>query len=299
MKVSCLNPFIREVPQVVDDLGFPIKQIFPCGKCPVCRSSDAKDWMLRLTIESENSINSKFLTLTYNEKNIVRNGSVAVLNPRDLQLFIKRLRSRLARQYPDFPKLRFFAVGEYGGNTCRPHYHAILFNLPTDNCVRKIIEESWNKGFITLSAINSKRIAYVANYSLFSFLFSDDKNSEIPSPFRVMSRRPGIGYQYVTDNRFRDINLTGKTFIRHRGFSYRFPRFYKERFFITEEDRLKLSTILNERRQSDIDVYESLYGEIDKERLLAGLPTMMEGFEDKYVDYLKKKFIIHKLHRKL
>ena len=59
-----------------------------------------------------------YITLTYNDDHLPANGS---LQPRDLQLFWKRLRK--ART----PGIRYYACGEYGDQTARPHYHAIIF----------------------------------------------------------------------------------------------------------------------------------------------------------------------------
>ncbi|AXB22553.1 replication initiation protein [Lynx canadensis associated microvirus CLP 9413] len=50
------------------------------------------------------------------------------LAKRDFQLFMKRLR----KAFPD-QKIRYFAAGEYGSETFRPHYHAILFGLKLDD----------------------------------------------------------------------------------------------------------------------------------------------------------------------
>lgn len=222
MKPQCLNPFVREIPQLVDELGFPLKQAFPCGKCPVCVASDSKDWMLRLQVEKDNSFNSHFITLTYNEKNIVRNGSVGTLVKRDIQLFLKRLRKRIADKFPNSPKLRFFAVGEYGPTTLRPHYHAIIFNLPTGCNLHRFIEDCWSKGFVTISPVTGNRIAYVASYSMFTFLFNPMGNTSVQNPFRIMSRRPGIGEKFITTERHRyyQSHFDG---ITYKGFRYLFP----------------------------------------------------------------------------
>ena len=50
------------------------------------------------------------------------------LRKRDYQLFMKRLR----KAFPN-DKIRFYAAGEYGPKTLRPHYHAILFGLHLDD----------------------------------------------------------------------------------------------------------------------------------------------------------------------
>lgn len=47
------------------------------------------------------------------------------LSPRDLDLFIKRLRKSLEPL-----KFRYFAVGEYGSRSQHPHYHVFLFGVP-------------------------------------------------------------------------------------------------------------------------------------------------------------------------
>lgn len=297
MKSRCLNPYVRQVPQLVNELGLPVLQLFPCGKCPICVQSDARDWMLRLSVEQAYSFSSHFITLTYNEKNIVRNGTVGVLVKRDLQLFLKRLRQRIADKFPDNPKLRFFAVGEYGPTTYRPHYHVIIFNLPSDINLHRLIEDCWSKGFVTISDVNGARISYLASYSLYGFLFSELKD-DIQRPFRLMSRRPGIGDQFVTPSSHRYYN-NNFDYIKYKGYSYRFPRFYKDRIFDTVEAR---ETFVNRNlayRDSDFSIYNSLYGELDCTRMMNQLPIMQEEFDKMTIDNLRKKYIQHKLHRKL
>lgn len=297
MKSRCLNPYVRQIPQLVTELGMPVLQAFPCGKCPICVQSDARDWMLRLSVEQAHSFSSHFITLTYNEKNIVRNGSVGVLVKRDIQLFLKRLRQRIADKFSYSPKLRFFVVGEYGPTTHRPHYHLIIFNLPSDINLHRLIEDCWNKGFVTISDVNSARISYLASYSLYGFLFSELKD-DIQPPFRLMSRRPGIGNQFVTPATHRYYN-NNFDYIRYKGYSYRFPRFYRDRIFDSVESREMLSNRNLHYRDVDFAIYESLYGELDKARLMIQLPIMQEEFDKMTVNNLKKQYVQHKLHRKL
>lgn len=298
MKPQCLNPFIRETPQLVDELGFPLKQAFPCGKCPICVASDSKDWMLRLQVEKDNSFNSHFITLTYNEKNIVRNGSVGILVKRDIQLFLKRLRKRIADKFPDSPKLRFFAVGEYGPTTLRPHYHAIIFNLPTDCNLHRLIEGCWSKGFVTISPVTGNRIAYVASYSMFTFLFNPMGDTSVQNPFRIMSRRPGIGEKFITAERHRyyQSHFDG---ITYKGFKYRFPRFYKDRLFDSVESKEQYGLYVTRHRKESEYIDTEVCFEIDKSRLVNRLPTIAEEQTERYIEGLKKKYVQHKLHRKV
>lgn len=50
---------------------------------------------------------------------------VAVLVNRHLQLFIKRFRKYVSKKYNE--KIRYYAVGEYGVQSLRPHWHILFF----------------------------------------------------------------------------------------------------------------------------------------------------------------------------
>lgn len=77
--------------------------------------------MLEAAMQEDNC----FVTLTYTDKTLPRTtGGLPNLNPRDLQLWLKRLRKAMQPF-----RLRFYGVGEYGGKTERPHYHVMLFGM--------------------------------------------------------------------------------------------------------------------------------------------------------------------------
>jgi len=88
----------------------------PCGHCLGCRTDQARQWAVRLTHEQQTSKFAWFVTLTYAETPL--NGS---LDPKDTQLFIKRLR----RKYKT--RISYYLCGEYGETTQRPHYHLCVF----------------------------------------------------------------------------------------------------------------------------------------------------------------------------
>ena len=102
--------------------------IIPCGKCIGCRLDKAQDWATRSLIEAKQWKNNCFITLTYNDKNLPKNGS---LYKRDMTLFWKNLRyyhkgaeSRIYKGREEYP-IRYFSCGEYGGEKGRPHYQLI------------------------------------------------------------------------------------------------------------------------------------------------------------------------------
>lgn len=96
-----------------------------CGVCLYCQQQYSKGWATRLMLESKLHNESCFVTLTYNDANLPYNNS---LQKRDVQLFIKRLRKKLAPK-----KIRYFLTGEYGGRKGRAHYHLVIFGyVPKD-----------------------------------------------------------------------------------------------------------------------------------------------------------------------
>ena len=100
----------------------------PCGKCIGCMQARAREWGLRL--EHEHKCHKKtdcfFVTLTYDADNLPSGGR---LDDRDLTLYFKRLRYSLGRNN----HFRYFAVGEYGGQNHRPHFHILFFGISSNN----------------------------------------------------------------------------------------------------------------------------------------------------------------------
>ena len=126
-------------------------------------------------VEAEYHDDNIFLTLTYDNDNLpapLENSPINPLVKRDLQLFIKRLRKR----FPD-QRIRYFACGEYGGASMRPHYHLILFGLKLDDLkllyknddqfryyTSDSIHSCWNYGYHIITSVNWETCAYVARY---------------------------------------------------------------------------------------------------------------------------------------
>lgn len=138
-----------------------------------------------------------FLTLTYDNEHLPANGSLV---PRDLTLFLKRLRKAYA---PD--KFRYFAVGEYGDKTQRPHYHLAVFNFPScayqitrpkPSCCKvcDLVRKSWGKGNVLLGSLEQASASYVCGYILKKMTAKDDTRLCGRHPeFTRMSLRPAIG----------------------------------------------------------------------------------------------------------
>lgn len=125
-----------------------------------------------------------FLTLTYGPVNLPEDEAV---NPRDLQLFIKRLRQNVLPT-----QFRYFAVGEYGDKTMRPHYHLALFGLGASH--EEAIRKAWPLGHIMIGTFTTASASYIGGYVTKKMTKKDDPRLNGRHPeFTRMSNRPGIG----------------------------------------------------------------------------------------------------------
>lgn len=162
--------------------------------------------------------NSVFITLTYSPDCITYVPGAtppfyATLYPKDLTDFFKRLRFNLGNR-----KIRYYACGEYGGETKRPHYHAILFDV--DYSDTSIIEKSWNKGFVKVEDVNIATISYVAGYVQKKLYGNDTYPDCIDPPFSRMSK--SIGKKFFQEH-CEDIWNNGLHF---QGYRIKVPRYF-------------------------------------------------------------------------
>lgn len=186
--MKCRKPFMNGL------------QPCPCGQCLPCRINRRRMWKHRIMLEATQHQGNCFITLTYDDEHLPEDGS---LRPRDLQLFMKLLRRRLEPQ-----RIRFFAVGEYGDENKRPHYHAVLFGMSgcqfgqsrywkselrcCDTC--RLVAGVWGKGRIHVGTLEGDSAQYVCGYVIKKMTKEDDPRLEGRHPeFGRMSRRPGIG----------------------------------------------------------------------------------------------------------
>lgn len=158
-----------KVPFTFDDetgVQIPVFTAVPCGKCRVCREQKSKEWEFRCSAETLTSgCTPYFVTLTYNDAN----KPVYGLDKKDVQDFLKRLRINMVRSGVML-QFKYFAVGEYGSKTHRPHYHLIIWNFkrneiyPTTTSILHVIEKSWKKGFCYCVPCDRGASSYVMKY---------------------------------------------------------------------------------------------------------------------------------------
>lgn len=160
--------------------------------------------MHRICLEASQYEENAFVTLTYDEEHLPEGGTLV---PRDLQLFLKRLRKSIEPR-----KVRFFAVGEYGDETFRPHYHLGLFGYP--GCRKGVtntrrdgtccsvcdgLRSNWSDkrgplGRVYCGQLTKDSASYIAGYVTKKLTQKDDERLEGRHPeFARMSTRPGLG----------------------------------------------------------------------------------------------------------
>ena len=225
----CVNPI--KVPRKLSSNAADIKwQEVPCGQCIACRVNRKRDWAIRMSHEAQYHPTVSFITLTYD--GCKRD---PVLSKQDLQNFLKRLRY----YYPY--KFRFFACGEYGSQTARPHYHAILFGFDPTHI--SYLYKAWQFGFVTCMPVKKGAFEYVAKYCV----KTDDR--QYPDgwqlPFCSMSK--GLGKRWIDDNRAavsgkNNVAYTGKVFYKH--IQVTAPRYYRNRV-LTVTDKFLYNSFLN------------------------------------------------------
>ncbi|AXH74468.1 MAG: replication initiator protein [Microviridae sp.] len=204
---------------------------FPCGICPKCKARHVSAWSFRLLQELRVCSSAHFITLTYDQSNVPTDffGNLN-LSKRDLQLFFKRLR----KAQKSALSVKYFAVGEYGGNTRRPHYHIILFNAKLE-----LVERCWENGEIHngKDGVTGASIGYCLKYIL--------KHKHKRCPFGDSSMQPefalmskGLGASYLTESmaNWHVADLVNRMYCNLTdGKKISMPRYYKDRLYYENE----------------------------------------------------------------
>lgn len=171
-------------------------------------------------------MDAKFITLTYANPKLKWKNGISQLHKPDLQNFFKKLR----KVY----KCRYYAVGEYGSKTYRPHYHVLLFGKVPEDFIRK----SWEFGLVHIGRVSQKSVMYCLGYMVNGKHWTMTKGRV--RPFCTMSRRPGIGANYLTPGMIAWHKSDRKNYAVLDGVKRHLPRYYKEKIF-SKIDRVRIA----------------------------------------------------------
>ena len=181
----------------------------PCGGCTGCKSMRASAWANRASHEASLWRWNCCATLTYADEHLPAEGH---LYEPHLRGFWKRLRKRAGGDSQAIKcnrrfGLRYLACGEYGDETERPHYHALIFNCTfADTYVvgkerygSHTLSELWPFGMAEFQPFSTEAALYVAQYALKKQGAGNADKDGVwrPAPFLRMSTRPAIGKRWV------------------------------------------------------------------------------------------------------
>lgn len=294
----------------------------PCGKCVGCLLERSRQWAVRLMHEASLHHENVFLTLTYDDDHLPEDGS---LHKEDFQLFMKRLRKHLvdtnrkiravnAKEGSSLPlyneRIRFFHCGEYGGQTGRPHYHAIIFGYRPKDCVfykssrgsnlwlSNVLNRLWNHGFVVIGDVSFQSCAYVARYMLKkvsgekSLNRYTDKSTGVvrQKEYVTMSRRPGIAADWF--KKFR-LDTYPRDEVLMNDHTMKPPRFYDKKLEAVDPEEYR--RVLSQRRKDAADM-PSHYTDPDRlavrEKVrLARTSSLTRPLDDKRTEFEIKEMM--------
>lgn len=275
-------------------------QQIPCGQCWSCRLKKSAEWATRAALETREFEHNWFITLTYDNEHLPTTDYMVdeetgefykndgtwngYLVPEHFKKFMKDLR-RYYKYHYDWDGIRFLMCGEYGEKKGRPHYHAIIFNLPlfkdgenklTDERALKpskykamkgmaywdseLIERIWGRGQTIVADVNWSTCAYVARYVMkkqTGKAGAEAYAAQGKTPvYANMSRRPGIGRNYYDDHRdeiYENDEIIMKTVKGNVG-SRKPPTYYDKLYDLEEPE--KMADIKEQRKKAAANAME-------------------------------------------
>ncbi|QCQ84644.1 replication initiator protein [Blackfly microvirus SF02] len=249
----------------------------PCGKCTGCRLERSRQWAVRLMHEAQLHKKTSFVTLTY--KNTELPGSAArniedslralrspqlrtaldrrahaearahddqepSLSKGDLKAFTNRLNTAAHRRFGN--GVKYYACGEYGETTHRPHYHIAIYgeDFADDRIPWKLsnghqlwrssrLATLWPHGDADIGELTFESAAYIARYIMKKITGAkahdhykrekEGKEYWLEPEFNVMSRRPGIASRWFEQNHS---DVYPHDHVISRGHPAKPPRYY-------------------------------------------------------------------------
>lgn len=268
------NCFMGSLEKLIDRFGEKVAKenikkdnwvLVPCGQCLACRISYAEHWAARCETETHYHEQNVFITLTYDDDHVpvidYETGEIYKGLKKPLEYFQGQTRERLTVFKPDLQKfwkrlrkatgakLMYYASGEYGDKTGRPHYHCIIYGLEIPDLElwderrgyqrfhSKWLDEIWGLGRTEIGSVTYESCRYVARYVIKKRKGKEAKyyeEAKIFPEFVNMSLKPGIGMQYFEDHKD-EIYKTDKIYLQG-GRTVKPPRYFDK---LMDEEQLQ------------------------------------------------------------
>lgn len=256
-------------------LQFPL----PCGRCIGCKLERSRQWAVRLMHEAQLHERTCFVTLTYKDASLPNTAArlqsqraavrqyrcrtvkpsrtretrthvalpeAASLSKNDLRKFTQALNSHVRRTFG--VGVRYFACGEYGDKTHRPHYHIAIYgeDFSGDRTHWKTAESGstlwrsprlaslWPHGDADIGDLTFESAAYIARYitkkitgtkaqNHYKRTNKEGKEYWLEPEFNVMSRRPGLAKEWFLQF---NKDVYPHDHVISRGYKAKPPRYY-------------------------------------------------------------------------
>lgn len=267
--------------------------LVPCGQCIGCKLNRSQVWAARIMheVQYQESLGneSTLALLTYDDEHLPHTDDrLPTLFPRDVQLFIKRLRREVEKHDK---RIKFYAAGEYGDNFDRPHYHVAIMGIDFGDKVKDGLSKSgnqiyfsgrlnslWTHGRTSLTDLNYESAGYIARYCTKKITGSPAKShyqGRHPE-FALQSTRPAIGKEWF--DLFHHDLYTGD-YLSVRGSRNKVPRYYDK---LLERSDPELFEKIKGNRESRADIRIGL----------KGLPHLRnrEIHKTKKIEFLKRSY---------
>ena len=239
----------------------------------------ASDWATRALHEAQitretSGAESSFITLTYDDAHLPTDYGLHVA---DWQAFAKRARKR-------WGAFRFLHCGEYGDQSRRPHYHALIFGLDwahdrvehSTNPRGEVLWLSpsltacWGMGHTLIGNLTRESAAYVARYAIKKIngpaaesaykRTSGEHEWQVKPEYITASLKPGIGAKWL-EKYERDIYPSDETIVG--GTRVHTPKYYDKLL------KRKSERLLEEVKKARADRVRKASSQITPDRLAA------------------------------
>ena len=209
--------------------------------------------------EDKISFSAHFVTLTYDTHSVpITENGFMTLKKSDLQNFFKRL--RLLCPTTD---VRYYAVGEYGDQHKRPHYHAIIFNaLDTTRFQKAWTLDGKQIGNVHVGQVTGQSVAYTLKYidkqGYVKKFAADDRIPE----FSVMSKKLGLNYLTDQIRNYHSADLNRNYITLPDGFKIALPRYYRTKVYDQaqrDEQNLLIIKTIQQQQHDDQQRFHQQY----------------------------------------
>ena len=215
----------------------------PCGHCELCQKARSRDWIIRIEKafdafkQNHRNTFSYFITWTYSDEFLPLSptSGMPTLDKQTFRHMFNTIKNTEEITSQDF---QYYAVGEYGDLSARPHYHGIVFtSKPID------WKHYWPYGNIQVGDVQPESIGYVTRYvdkKLGSYIKkSDYELLGIEPIFSIMTK--GLGKDFILERieKYKDNPALLNSIVGQNGQKFNLPKYGKKKLDSIVKSQLK------------------------------------------------------------